>query len=107
MSTYAIADAIGKFAENFKYAVHAINEKNKIERERLEFEKEKFEFSKQRLGNKQQPETSDKENGNCCDHHWRYMSTEFDQINMCYVRKYACAYCGETKTEELDCLSTT
>lgn len=43
MSTYAIADAIEKFAYNFKYAIDA---KNQIEKDRLAFEKEKFEFNK-------------------------------------------------------------
>lgn len=45
MSTYAIADAINKFADNFKYAIGA---KNQIEKEKLAFEKEKFEFEKKK-----------------------------------------------------------
>lgn len=57
MSTYAIADAIEKLADNCKYAVHAINDRNKIEREKLEFEREKFENHKQK-----QEEI--------CDHKW-------------------------------------
>ena len=45
MSTYAIADAINKLADNIKYAIGA---KNQIEKDKLAFEKEKFEIHKQK-----------------------------------------------------------
>lgn len=109
MSTYAIADAIKNFSKDLK---EVISEKNKIEKEKLAFEKEKFEFSKQRFNNKQQSESNSKRNTKCndeavcCNHNWQYKSTEFDQVNMCYVKRYVCGYCGEIKKEEVECIST-
>ena len=50
MSTYAIADAINKLADNLKYA---IGTKNQIEKEKFEFykalEEEKFKLNNQHL----------------------------------------------------------
>jgi hypothetical protein len=93
MSTYAIADAINKFADNFKYAIGA---KNQIEKERLEFEKEKFEFSKQ------QSDTNDKQDKHeleCkCKHDWRFVGSVQGTVAM--YRVYVCPICGAQQTEK-------
>ena len=99
MSTYAIASAIEKFANNFK---EVINEKNKIEREKLEFEKEKFEFNKQQLELNNKNTKLGSNVDAYCNHNWRYESTTYIPSAMCNVRRYVCVYCGETKIEEED-----
>ena len=76
MSTYYIADAIEKLAQNFK---EVMDEKNRIERERLEFEKEKF---KQLL--KQPKETKE------CNHEWKEV-IEFMDVY------WYCKKCGEIR----------
>lgn len=102
MSTYAIADAIEKFARNFK---EVISEKNKIEKEKLKLEKEKFEFNKQQL--ELNIELHNKESINKCNHNWKYESTSYSPKDMCYTQKYICTWCGETKTEEQHMITST
>lgn len=76
MSTYAIASAIEKLAQNFK---EVMDEKNKIERERLEFEKEKF----KQITN---PE---------CDHEWEIYYKACTRYDDDYD-VYRCKKCGIT-----------
>ena len=75
MSTYAIASAIEQLAENFK---KVMDDKNKIEREKLEFEKEKF---------KQLTNTE-------CDHEWEAYSKDNSL--------YACKKCGIIQYQECE-----
>ena len=99
MSTYAIADAIEKFANNFKYAIEA---KNQIEKEKLAFEKEKFEYYKKQLNlsesdNKQNIEAS----YGCevpCIHDWIYDCTIVDLLGR--KERHRCRLCGEFRTIE-------
>lgn len=76
MSTYAIASAIEKLAENFK---KVMDDKNQIERERLEFEKDKF----KQLSNTE------------CNHDWE-LSDEWIEDNNIILQRYLCKKCGET-----------
>lgn len=106
MSTYAIADAIEKFANNFKYAIEAKNqiekEKNQVEKEKLAFEKEKFEYYKEQLNlsesnNKQNEEMS----YGCevsCNHDWIYDCSIVDMLGC--KERHRCRLCGEFKTIE-------
>lgn len=99
MSTYAIADAINKLADNFKYA---ISEKNKIEREKLEFEKEKFEFNKKQL-NLSEPDNKsntekDYEGKVRCNHDWVYDCTVTDLLGR--REHHRCRLCGQLKVIE-------
>ena len=94
MSTYAIASAIEKLANNFK---EVISEKNKIEKEKLALEKEKFELNKQHLNLKIKP---------TCNHNWQFQSSYYSESRMCHVNNYVCAYCGETKEEDFDYVNT-
>ena len=80
MSTYAIANAIERLAENFK---KVMDDKNKIEREKLEFEKEKF----KQITNQE------------CDHDWELLDEWFDTDNKYVLYRYLCKKCGETKFE--------
>lgn len=89
MSTYAIADAIETFAKNFK---EAINEKNKIEKEKLAFEKEKYGFNKALKEERLKPK-------NCC-HSWVVEVRKSDYIDeqgneYCVVHQHCCE-CGAT-----------
>ncbi len=93
MSTYAIADAINKFAENFKYA---ISEKNKVEKEKLAFEKEKFEFGKQRLNAKEH--NNNRRNNSECEHDWRVVGSVQGTVAM--YRVFVCPKCGAQQTEK-------
>lgn len=81
MSTYAIADAINKFADNFKYA---IGEKNQIEKEKLAFEKEKFEYYK--AFEEQQLES-------CCKHDWHINGRLFGKEAR--YTMHTCSNCGK------------
>lgn len=76
MSTYTIASSIDKFTEGF---IKALNEKNKIEREKLEFEKEKF----KQLTNQS------------CIHDWSLCHEFFNGTDV--IQKYFCKKCGETE----------
>ena len=89
MSTYAIADAINKLADNIKYAIGA---KNQIEKDKLAFEKEKFEFYKQQFNTDTKP---------ICEHEWRYRSQ--GSIGHHYI----CTKCGTMKVVPLENLSST
>lgn len=93
MSTYHIADAIEKLANNFK---EVMDEKNRIEREKLEFEKERF--KQLTLSEHQQEE---------CEHNWVYTDSTFDPSFMEYYTAYTCSKCGKTKTEVKSSISRT
>ena len=93
MSTYAIADAINKFADNFKCAIGA---KNQIEKDRLAFEKEKFEFSKQRLNTKEH--NNNRRNNSECEHAWRIVGSVQGTVAM--YRVFVCPKCGAQQTEK-------
>ena len=89
MSTYAIADAIETFAKNFK---EAINEKNKIEKEKLAFKKEKYDFNKALKEEKLKPKN--------CYHNWIIEVKKSDYIDKqgneyCVVYQHCCE-CGTT-----------
>lgn len=88
MSTYAIASAIEKFANNFK---EVISEKNKIEKEKLAFEKEKFEFEKK----KEECEHHDEE----CNHDWEMTGSSIDSFGV--VHYLTCSKCGKTTSSSL------
>lgn len=93
MSTYAIASAIEKFADNFKYAIGAMNQ---VEKEKLAFEKEKFEFGKQQsdTNNKQ-----DKHELECeCEHDWRIVGSVEGTVAMYQV--FVCPKCGAQQTRK-------
>lgn len=110
MSTYAIADAINKLADNIKYA---IGERNQIEKDKLAFEKEKFEFEKKKeqYNKELQDENLDdlisNHIKNQCNHNWKFESYVCFPQDMCYMKKYVCSKCGETKTEEEPMITTT
>lgn len=117
MSTYYIADSIDKFTKAFK---EVISEKNKIEKERLAFEKEKFEFEKKKEQFEKKKEQCDKRlqdknlDGlisdhikNQCNHNWKFESYVCLPQDMCYIKKYVCSKCGESKTEEDSIISCT
>ena len=101
MSTYAIANAIEKFANDFKYAIES---KNQIEKEKLAFEREKFEYYKKQLNesnNKQSAEMSYV----CevpCNHDWVYDCHVVDFLG--HKERYRCRLCGETRTTEIQAL---
>lgn len=89
MSTYAIADAIDKFAKNFK---EVVSEKNQIEKEKLAFEKEKYDFKKALKEEIMKPK-------NCC-HNWVTEVRKSDYIDeqgneYCAVYQH-CRECGTT-----------
>lgn len=84
MSTYAIADAINKLADNFKYAIGA---KNQIEKDKLAFEKEKFEFEKKKEECKHKEE---------CEHEWEITGTSINSFDV--VHHYTCSKCGKKKS---------
>lgn len=95
MSTYAIADAIEKFANNFKYAIDA---KNQIEKEKLAFEREKFEYYRKQLNlneSNNKPNTEDKAR---CNHDWIYDCAIVDLLGR--REQHRCRLCGELKVVE-------
>lgn len=101
MSTYAMAGAIEKFAKNFK---DAANEKNKIEKAKLDFEKEKFEFYKQQHI---LPSDTNKSNVNkcniskCeleCDHNWLDVGSVAG--TKAKYKVFICEKCGAQQTEK-------
>lgn len=97
MSTYAIADAIEKFAENFKYAVGA---RNQIEKDKLAFEKEKFEYYKKQLNESNNKQSVQMSYG-CevpCRHDWVYDCSVVDILGR--KERHRCRLCGEFKTVE-------
>ena len=88
MSTYAIASAIEKFSKDF---TKALDEKNKIEREKLKFEKAKLEleFNNEQLSNESN-----------CEHEWYQYIIDFDK-----ERKYIahiCSRCGKATIKSLN-----
>lgn len=99
MSTYLVADAINNFAKTFK---KSMEERNKIEKDKLELEKSKFEFYKaleeEKFKLNKQQMNSNIEPTNC-NHNWQYKTNYYSEEKMCYVSKYECIYCGETKEE--------
>lgn len=99
MSTYLIADAIEKFANDFK---EVIREKNKIEREKLEFEKEKFEFNKKQLNLSEPDNKPNTEEGfgreARCPHDWVYDCSVTDLLGR--RERHRCRLCGELKVIE-------
>lgn len=93
MSTYAIADAIEKFANNFKYTIEA---RNQIEKEKLAFEKEKLEYYKAIEEEKFKLNKPKKD----CNHNWIIEVRKSDYIDeyhneYCVVHQYCCE-CGAT-----------
>lgn len=82
MSTYYIADAIKKLANNFKEVEY------KIEREKFEFEKMKF---KQLSQPEQQSEQQVKE----CEHDWLFNGSMLNSAGEHLY--YKCLKCGATK----------
>ena len=95
MSTYAIADAIEKFANNFKYAIDA---KNQIEKEKLAFEKEKFEYYRKQLNLNESNNKPNKEDKVRCNHDWIYDCSVTDLLGR--RERHRCRLCGELKVIE-------
>lgn len=103
--SYAVADAINKFADRYKKLV---SERNQIEKDKLKFEKEKLAFEKEKFEfNKQQLELNEcafdsKKHHECeitCNHDWRYECAVVG-TNGC-KEQYRCSICGKTKTMEV------
>ena len=101
MSTYVIADAINKLADNLKYAIGA---RNQIEKEKLAFEKEKFEFNKQQLNLNENAFGTNKhyECEVSCNHDWRF-ECHIVSMDGC-AERHRCAKCGEVKTMKVEAL---
>jgi hypothetical protein len=95
MSTYAIANAIEKFANNFKYAIDA---KNQIEKEKLAFEKEKFEYYRKQLNLNESDNKPNKEDKVRCNHDWIYDCSVIDLLGR--RERHRCRLCGELKVVE-------
>ena len=94
-----MADAINNFAKTFK---RSMEERNNIEKDKLELEKARFEFYKALEEEKfklkkQQMDSNTEPTG--CNHNWQYKTNYYSEEKMCYVSKYECVYCGETKEE--------
>lgn len=89
MGTYAVADAIEKLADNFKYAIGAMNQ---IEKEKLAFEKEKFEFNKQQL------DINNERYNNECKHDWHVVGSVAG--TKAQYKVYVCSKCGAQQTEK-------
>ena len=92
MSLYIVASAIDKLADNFK---KVMDDKNKIEREKLAFEKEKF--LKLSSNNEDNYEHSH-------EHKWMLESRYQIQTDPEYrwYYRYICPECGEIKITTTD-----
>lgn len=98
MSTYAIADAINKLADNLRYAIDASNQ---IEKEKLALEKEKLELSKQQektTKNSSQPpaEFPTELHSDGCVHDWKLAGRLFGTKSR--YTMWLCSKCNEEHT---------